>query len=109
MQVRMSATGPAYKLLQYAPASSGPWVDVATFASSKDSVFDPYVIPMPVGASNLAIFCFRIVSIFQPGTLAYQSASQIGGGSSTYGTGGTLRIDNLAGGLKREHALKPRL
>jgi len=82
----------ASKWEQYEYTTNGTtWNIVGNNGGALTAQYVPITITFPAGAANSATFQFRIVSIFAPTTSAYATI----GATSTYGTGGTWRIDNV--------------
>ncbi|SEH97104.1 Por secretion system C-terminal sorting domain-containing protein [Paenimyroides aquimaris] len=88
---RSSNTGS--KWMQYEMSTDGTtWTVLGNNNGVLANDFNnPVSLTLPTTADNQATLTFKLVSIFEPSTQAYTPV----GTTSTYGTGGAWRIDNL--------------
>ena len=94
---RASSSSPRSKVVQVLTYPGGPWADVALVASASTNN-EAFVIPLTSAVArdsmlnNNANLCFRLVGVFEPGSTSYAPTNSF---QSSYGTTGSLRIDNL--------------
>lgn len=87
---RSSNTGSKWQQFEYSIDGGENWVIFGNNEGNLENNFNnPVSLTLPADVNNSADFTFRIVSIFAPGTSAYEPVG------NNYGTGGAWRIDNF--------------
>ena len=90
--VRGSNTASKWAIFEYSVDGGTTWATIEDNAGGFTNFWDgEYEVALPAAANNASDLAFRIVTVFEPSTSEYAPINP----NNTYGTGGTLRIDDV--------------